>query len=129
MRTTSYFAGLALVSLLVLSTMAQTPKGPPTKRKPSAARLEGMKAAIADLEKGTLMQKEYPPLPYPPGYTDFIRLLESRCGVEWQVVTSTTDSKELREKLDGYNDVMRAEIEHRFGRDIFEKLQKKANAK
>lgn len=56
--------------------------------KPSAARLKGMRAAIDDLADGTLRQKEYPPLPYPPGYQAFIQFLKGECGVEWQVIDS-----------------------------------------
>ena len=88
-----------------------------------------MKAAIADLEKGVLKQKEYPPLPYPPHYQDYIRLLKSEARVEWEVVRSPADSKQLREEVDGYNDVMRAEIQHRFGSDIFQKLRLKSQGK
>lgn len=96
------------------------------KPKANTARLNGMKAAIFDLEKGILKQKEYPPLPYPPGYIEFIRLLKSECGVEWEVIRTQTDSKDLREEVSGYNDVMRAEIQHRYGIEIFESLHKKA---
>ena len=103
-----------------------------TPEKPNPARLKGMKSAIADLEKGITKQKEYPALPYSPHYQDYIRLLKKECGVEWQVIKSPGDSrkkKTLSEEVGGYNDVMRAEISHRFGSDIFEKLHKKAKAK
>ena len=65
-------------------------------------------------------------MPYPPGYQDFIRLLKTECGLEWEVISSSLNSKDLREEIGGYNDIMRAEIEYRFGREIFAQLQKKA---
>jgi hypothetical protein len=129
LRTSLYFAVVSLVGILVLTSMADEPKGELTKAKISPARLKGMQAAIADLEKGVIKQKEYPPLPYPPYYPAFIRLLKSECGVAWEVVSSRTQSKDLRERMGGYNDLMRAEIEHRFGRDIFKNLIDRAKAK
>jgi hypothetical protein len=125
MRTVLCIRLFFLATLLVLaSAVAASDDGPKTKPRPD--RLQGMKAAISDLEKGILKQKEYPPLPYPPHYPEFIRLLKSECHVEWEVIEQRADSDELREEVGGYNDVMRAEIEHRYGRDIFEKLQKRA---
>ncbi len=117
---------LVMVALLVFCTNLDASHNERAKSKLSPARLKGMKVAIADLEKGVLKQKEYPPLPYPPRYPVFIRLLESECGLEWEVIRSPRDSKQLREEIGGYNDIMRAEIEHRFGREIFAKLQKRA---
>lgn len=123
MRTVTTVSAFLLAGLLVIGAMAAAPDEEPAEAKPTAHRLKGMKAAISDLEKGVLKQKEYPPLPYPPHYPKFIRLLEAECNVEWEVVKGPAASKELREEVGGYNDVMRAEIEHRFGRDLFDKLQ------
>jgi hypothetical protein len=117
------------------SGVAAKNKGGQDPAKPDPARLKGMKAAVADLEKGVLKQKEYPPLPYGSDHSKFVRLLKSECGVEWQVVKTgeSTPSKEsraaLRRETAGYNAVMRAEIEQRFGRDILNKLMKKARAR
>jgi hypothetical protein len=41
-------------------------------------------------------------------------------------VSSKEDAKELREEVAGYNEVMRAAIEKRFGSDVFARLRKKA---
>jgi len=125
MRTATCIPAFFLATLLVLAAAVAEPDDSP-KTKPSARRLQGMKAAISDLENGLLKQKEYPALPYPPHYPKFIRLLKSECHVEWEVIESRADSDEFREEVGGYNDVMRVEIEHRYGRDIFEKLQKRA---
>ena len=117
---------LVMAAWLIFFTMVDASKNEPPKVKPTPARLKGMKAAVADLEKGVLKQKEYPPLPYQAAYLNFIRLLKSKCGVEWDVINSTSVSQELLDEVGGYNVVMRADVEHRFGREIFAKLRKKA---
>jgi hypothetical protein len=38
----------------------------------------------------------------------------------------SVDPKDLRAEIGGYNDIMRVEIEHRFGKDILQKLRKQA---
>lgn len=120
---------VCLVALVVVAapgtnTLADQPKAGSDKGKPNPARLKGMKAAIADIEKGLLKQKEFP-LPDPAWFGKYTELLKSECGVDWEVV-DPKNYKEGRAELDGYNDVMRTEIEHRFERGIFDKLQKKA---
>jgi hypothetical protein len=127
MRTATCIPAFFLATLLALAAAVAAPDDSP-ETKPSASRLQGMKAAISDLENGVLKQKEYPALLYPPHYPKFIRLLKSECHVEWEVIESRADSDKLREEVGGYNDVMRAEIEHRYGRDIFEKLRKRAKS-
>ena len=126
LRTEFYFLGVLPFCVLILTSMAEEPRIQSSPTKISSHRLEGMKSAIADLKKGVLKQKEYPPLPYSPYHPEFIRLLKVECGVEWESVKSTSDPKDLSEKTDGYNDIMRAEIEHRFGRDIFRILTARA---
>ena len=88
--------------------------------------ISGVKAALADLEKGILKQKEYPPLPSPAFHVTYKRLLRTECGVAWEVVKSPKYSEALQASVAGYNDVMRAEVEHRFGRDILKKLWNRA---
>jgi hypothetical protein len=83
-------------------------------------------AAEQDLANGVLKQKEFPPLPYSLQQMKYIKLIKEECGVEWEVVRGPSDSKELREEVAGYNEVMRAEIGRRFGGDVFAKLQEKA---
>gem|GEM_PF-4475931 len=43
-------------------------------------RWKGMKAAVADLDKGVLQLNEYPPLPSPPFHSAYTRLLKTECG-------------------------------------------------
>ena len=96
------------------------------QKQPNPDRLKGMKAAIADIEARKLKQKSFP-LPDPVWQERYVELLKKECGVEWETVTDEAAAKLIAE-VRGYNDVMRVEIEHRFGRDILEKLQKKAEA-
>ena len=129
LRTKFYLLGVLPFCVLFLTSMAEEPRIQSSPAKISSHRLKGMKSAIADLEEGIMKQKEYPPLPYSPYHPDFIRLLKVECGVDWESVKSTSDPKDLRDRTDGYNDIMRAEIEHRFGRDIFQKLTARAKDK
>jgi hypothetical protein len=94
--------------------------------KAGGAPEKGRQAAEEDLKKGALKQKEYPPLPYSLQTMRFIRLLKSECGVEWEVVNSKEDSKELREEVAAYNEVMRAAIEKKCGPGAFARLREKA---
>ena len=99
----------------------------PAKQKPpDQDRLNGMQAALTDLQAGKLKQKSFP-IPPPPWHGQYLELLKEECGVEWETLKGQANLKRITE-LGGYNDVMRAEIEHRFGRGIFDKLEKKAEA-
>ena len=94
------------------------------RKHPSPYRLKGMKAAIADIEDGKLKQKSGA-LPDPPWQGRYVELLSEECGVKLETVTEKPTAK-LTAEMGGYNDVMRVEIEDRFGRNILERLQKKA---
>jgi hypothetical protein len=85
-----------------------------------------MKAALADIEAGKLKQKSFP-LPDPPWQGHYVEILRKECGVEWETVTDKAAAP-LTAEMGGYNDIMRVEIEHRFGRDTLDKHQKKAEA-
>jgi ketosteroid isomerase-like protein len=100
-------------------------KSEPVQKKISELRLKGMKVALADLEKGLLKQKDYNDRPDSPSWPTFIELTKKECGIVWETVKKDTVSVE---EYEGYNDVMLAEIEHRYGQGIFEKLHKKAQA-
>jgi hypothetical protein len=125
---------LVLLAVLALSATAAESKSLSTSSAERAAakepvskdRLKGMKDAVADLEKGLLQQKDYNDRPDSPEWANYVALLTKECGVKW--VTVLRDKVSV-EEMEGYNDVMRAEIEHRFGRDIFDKLWKKAEEK
>jgi hypothetical protein len=117
MRT--LICALALVSGGLCSTAAE-----PIKTKPDAERVKGMKAAVGDIEKGVL-KLIFPPAPTPLSQLEYAKLLKTECGVEATV--AGFDLTEGGEKANaGYNDVMRIEIEHRFGAGVLDRLQKRA---
>jgi len=94
------------------------------KHKPDPDRLKGMKAAIADVEKGVLKLIVLP-TPAPLWELEYHKLLQKECGVE--VTTAGFSPAEGGEKANkGYDDVMTAEIEHRFGAGVLAKLQTRA---
>jgi hypothetical protein len=87
-------------------------------------RVRGMKAAVADIEKGRL-RLYLPPAPAPLSQLEYARLLKKECGVEATAAGfGMTEGGESANE--GYNDVMRVEIEHRFGAGILDRLQKRA---
>lgn len=106
--------------ILVAPVRSEQPKAP-DKKKADPDRLKGMKAAIADIEAGKLILK-WPPLPDSIEVVDYKALLKKECGVESKVL----DQSEWLKGGEGYNDVMAAEIEYRFGKGTLERLKKKA---
>jgi hypothetical protein len=95
----------------------------PAEKKVSGHRLKGMRGAVADLEAGHVKQKDYNDRPDTPARRAFVELMKKECGVAWEPVAR---DRVTQDELGGYNDVMRAEIEHRFGRGVIEKLHKRA---
>jgi hypothetical protein len=120
---------LAVAAFGGLCTAPARP-GPPTaepdKKQPNAYRVKGMKAAIADIEAGKLKLRSGA-LPDPSWHRRYVELLNEECRVDWETVTDKPTAKLIAE-MGGYNDVMRVEIEDRFGRAILDKLRKKAEA-
>jgi hypothetical protein len=98
----------------------------PDKKQPNSFRVKGMKAAITDIEAGKLKQRSGT-LPDPPWHRRYLELLKDECAVEFETVADEPTARLIAEN-GGYNDVMRVEIEDRFGRGILEKLRKKAEA-
>jgi hypothetical protein len=123
---------VCLLPIAVLAGVCTAPVWPgPYKagqdqKQPNPDRLRGMRAAVADIEAGKLKQRSFP-LPDPAWHGQYVEMLRKECGVEWEIVTDKAAAPLIAE-MGGYNDVMRVEIEHRFGRDTLEKLQKKAEA-
>jgi hypothetical protein len=115
---------LGLAAWLPLLGHGDEPKpAAAAQKKVSALRLQGMKEALVDLEKGLIKQKDYNDRPDSRSWRAFAELMTKECGVVWEWVKR---EKVPQDELGGYNDVMRVEIEHRFGRGIIEKLEKKA---
>jgi hypothetical protein len=112
--------------LLVGASRSEGEKGVPAKDKPNPDRLRGMKVAVADIEAGKLKQK-FPPFPDAPQQRTYTELLKKECGVESEGVNGkAAEPGKARDEMDGYNVVMRVEIEYRFGAGTLDKLWKKA---
>lgn len=123
---------LIIVPALFLSgyqsqTFADAPQEKPEKPKTEAARLKGMRAAVADLELGVLKQKGFTRA-QSPASTEYVRLLQKEYGVAVETLAKKAEeaSKDDQAEIQGYNDLMRAEIEHRFGDGAIVKLQVRA---
>ena len=103
--------------------LADPPNTKSARPKVSIMRVQGMKDAVADIEAGEMKWKSIP-LPSPPWHGRYIKILREECGVRWENVNDT--SKEIRDQIKGYNDVIRAEVEHRFGRDVISRMHERA---
>jgi hypothetical protein len=69
-------------------------------------------------------------LPSPAWHAKYVKLLKERCNVAWEVVQRPANiSDALLDEVNAYNEVMRVEIERRFGANIFEKLRAEAEGK
>ena len=113
--------------LLEIADPKEAEKEEVPKGKVNPQRLIGMKAALVDIEAGKLKQK-FPPFPDSVQQRNYTDLLKKECGVESQVVgADAAGPGKALDEMNGYNDVMRVEIEHRFGVGILAKLSKNAN--
>jgi hypothetical protein len=90
---------------------------------------KGVNDAKEAIARESLQLKEYPPIPYPPGYNVYTKLLRERCGVTFDVIEQPpigVSHDIFREEISGWNTTMEAEITRRFGNDIFKKLSSEA---
>ncbi len=89
---------------------------------------KGAKEAATAIAAGNLKLREYPPLPYPPGHQEYVKLLRERCGIEYEVpkLPPGVDKTVFIQEVRGWNDVMNAEIKRTHGADIFEQLHEEA---
>jgi hypothetical protein len=126
MRHVLHLAAILVCSGLTVGAVhSEGEKGAPAKDKPNPDRLTGMKAAVADIEAGKLKQK-FPPFPDSLQHRNYTEFLKKECGVESQVVGGFAGPGKVGDEMKGYNDVMRVEIEYRFGPGFLDKLWKKA---
>jgi hypothetical protein len=93
-------------------------------RPVSVSHWRGLRTALADIEAGRLKWKSLP-LPSPAWHGRYVELLKKELGVDIEVVTATTTEEALAE-MNGYNDLMRVEIEHRFGAGAMNRLGQQA---
>ena len=63
-----------------------------------------------------------------PWDADYGRLLQDRVGVRLDRVAGCVVTSELVNEANGYNRVMQAEIERRYGAGILERLMKEAES-
>ncbi len=93
----------------------------------AAARELGMAEARRDLSNGVLIVKTAG-LPS-PDRTDYKQLLQERCDAALQPIAGCIVTSELLAYMDGYNEVSTAAIRQRFGKDIFEELNRDARTR
>jgi len=94
--------------------------------KAEKANLRGFAKGQADakdaIAKGTLILKEYPPIPAPAWHSDYVKLLKEKCDCDYQVVDMPKYSKEVHDEVNGWNDAMKAELRQRPGGAIVDQL-------
>ncbi|MEY4567561.1 MAG: hypothetical protein RLY14_2531 [Planctomycetota bacterium] len=109
------------------SSVGNVPKGSVNEGVRSYKK--GVEDANDAVARDCLQLKEYPPIPYPPGYNVYTQLLRERCGVTFDVIEQPpigVSHDIFREEISGWNTTMEAEITRRFGNDIFKKLSSEA---
>lgn len=119
MRVCACVVLVVVGSFLAWPVRSDPPQADPDKQKLNPERLKGMKAAVADLAAGKLSLR-YPPAHDEAVPVEYKKLLKKDCGVEAEVVGKAGL------EMGGYNDVMEAEIEHRFGKGTLARLRKAA---
>ena len=96
---------------------------PPIARTASAAAYaKGRSMAEADINERHLTLKGYGRRE--PWYDDYARALKRRYGVELVAVAGCVVDGYLVSEVRGYNDVVTARIEQRFGRGVLDRLSR-----
>ena len=93
-----------------------------------SGREKGAQEATASIAAGDLVIKQYPPLPSPPGHEVYVQLLQDRCGVSFEnpSLPSGTEEAIFIQEIQGWNEVMKAELRRQFGADILETLNQES---
>jgi hypothetical protein len=88
---------------------------------------KGVADANAAIAAGTLKLKEYPPLPSPGYYGEYIQLLRDR-GIGYEVPSLPPGVSEavFREEVRGWNQTMNQQINLKLGSDTLAHLQEQA---
>lgn len=89
-----------------------------------ASAKTGREAARADIKAGRLVLRTYG-FAY-AGSTNYARLLKERLGVEIKSAGGCVVDARIIGETNAYNEVMKAEIARRFGKDALEKIQAEA---
>ena len=91
---------------------------------PTAAAKRGSAAARADIKAGRLILRTYG-FAY-AGTPEYVRLLAERLAVEIRSSGGCVVDARIIAETNAYNEVMKAEIARRFGKDALEKIQAEA---
>jgi hypothetical protein len=94
----------------------------------AAAREKGAREAAEAVASGTLRLKEYPPPPASAVHGEYVKLLQEKCGVGYESrgLPPGVAEADYVEEVRGWNDVMAAEINRKFGAGILGKLHEEA---
>ena len=89
---------------------------------------KGINEATEAVAAGVLKLKEYPPLPSPPGHGEYVKLLQQRCGVGYEVssLPPGVPEADFIQEVRGWNEVIEAEVKRKHGAGIFEELNEEA---
>jgi hypothetical protein len=117
------------VALLALpACFRAAPTGGQAGARAPAAREKGVREANESIATGVLKLKEYPPTPASAQHGEYIALLKEK-GIGYEVLDlppGVTDA-DFRAEVAGWNEVMGAEIQRKFGPTILADLREEAN--
>lgn len=88
-------------------------------------KVRGRAEARRDIQEGRLALEIMGPPP-PPWQETYQRLAKERYGIEQRWVAGCMPSNRVMGHADGYDEVMEAEIERRFGKDVLKKTAEEA---
>lgn len=108
--------------LTVLCLIVSTLTGFGEEEKPTAAYVLGQTDARRDLAAGKLGIETFGFLRIE--HADFRSILKERYGIETHVVAGCIVNSTITGHASGYNAIMNAEIEKRFGKNLFERVWK-----
>jgi hypothetical protein len=99
-----------------------------TKSGSPAAQQKGVREATESVAAGVLKLKEYPPLPAPAQHGEYIKLLQEK-GIGYEVMSLPTGvaDADFRAEIQGWNEVMQAEIQKKLGPTFLADLREEAN--
>jgi len=87
-----------------------------------------MGEANESVAAGSLKLREYPPLPSPAQHGEYIALLKEKgIGYEVMGLPPGVADADFRAEVAGWNEVMRAEIQKKFGPTFLADLHEEAN--
>jgi hypothetical protein len=120
-----FWMGLFLMLLIALSGCSESKNiGVTPLPSPSDSYRAGKEAAAKDLKQGILAVETYG-LPM-PSYGEYENLLKKNYHIELRPIAGCVVDDDILNHVKGYNEVSKAEIHRRFGKDVFEKTMTEA---